>query len=447
MCDLEEDCDGATVDCPADAKSTAVCRPTAGVCDVDEVCDGIADDCPADEVAAAGTPCRLAAGVCDLEEDCDGASVDCPADAKSTAVCRAAAGVCDLDEVCDGASDDCPADAKSTAICRPAAGGCDVDEVCDGITDDCPADDIAAAGTPCRPAAGICDLEEDCDGTSVNCPADVKSTATCRPAAGDCDLDETCDGVANDCPADAFVPAGTVCRDAAAECDVAETCSGAAADCPDDTGQPDSDGDGLCDALDDCSTTADPSQDDGDGDGIGDACDPCTNIVPVFAVKPRMRFARLTAPGRERMRFKGIITVPVSPPIDPSTKGVRVLIDDADGSSMLDAIVPGGFDATTGVGWKRNKRNTAWRYRNPTGFESIVKIRIRGKRKTPGSLKFVVIGQNGTYPMSPTRMPGRGTMVIDSPFATTGQCGEALFSVAPAPSCAFKAHGRTLTCK
>src|SRR5207244_11672555 len=110
------------------------------------------------------------------------------------------------------------------------------------------------------------------------------------------------------------------------------------------------------DASDDCPATADGKQGDSDGDGIGDACDPCSNIVPVFAVKAKMRFSRLTVPGQEKMRFKGTITVPVSPSIDPSTKGVRVLIDCTDGSSLLDAIVPGGFDAASKVGWKRNKR-------------------------------------------------------------------------------------------
>src|SRR5947207_2012003 len=479
VCDVDEKCTGSSASCPNDVKSTAVCRAAAGVCDVDDSCDGVADDCPADAVATASTPCRLAAGICDLEEDCDGTSVDCPADAKSTAVCRAAAGICDVDETCDGVADDCPADtlvsagtpcraaaggcdlaedcdgasaacpadAKSTAVCRPAAGICDVAESCDGVSNACPADGFVAAGTVCRPVAGACDLAESCDAARAGCPSDFKTRAVCRPVAGECDVAENCDGVGDDCPPDALVAAGIVCRGASTSCDLPEVCTGSDASCPADTGKPDTDGDGVCDALDDCPTTADATQSDGDGDGIGDACDPCTNIVPVFAVKPRMRFSRLNVPGREKMRFKGTITVPVSPAIDPSTKGVRVLIDDADGSSMLDAIVPGGFDATTGVGWKRNKRNTAWRYRNPTGFESIVKIRIRGKRKTPGSLKFVVIGQNGTYPMSPTRMPGRGTMVIDSPFATTGQCGGALFSVAPAPSCAFKAHGRTLVCK
>jgi len=479
VCDLEEDCDGSSATCPADAKSTAVCRPAADVCDVDESCDGVGDDCPADTFVAAGTPCRPAAGACDLEEDCDGSSATCPADAKSTAVCRPAADVCDVDESCDGVGDDCPADgfkpagtscrpaagvcdleedcdgasatcpadAKSTAVCRPAADVCDVAESCDGVSDNCPPDTFVPAGTVCRPAAGACDLAESCDATSAGCPADAKSTTPCRPAVGGCDVAENCDGVGNDCPPDALVAAGTVCRSVTAGCDLPEMCTGSDPACPPDTGKPDSDGDGVCDALDDCPATPDAAQADSDHDGIGDACDPCSNIVPVFAVKPKVRIARLNVPGGEKMRFKGTITVPASPPIDPATKGVRVLIHDDLGAALFDVTVPGGFDPTSGVGWKANKRHTAWRYRNPSGFQSIVRIRVRGRRRTPGWLKFVVIGQNGTYPMSPTRMPARGTMVIDSPFATTGQCGEAFFTTAPAPHCSVRARGKTLVCK
>jgi hypothetical protein len=40
-------------------------------------------------------------------------------------------------------------------------------------------------------------------------------------------------------------------------------------------GGPDSDGDGIPDARDDCPAVADPDQRDTDGDGVGDACDPC----------------------------------------------------------------------------------------------------------------------------------------------------------------------------
>ena len=37
----------------------------------------------------------------------------------------------------------------------------------------------------------------------------------------------------------------------------------------------DSDGDGICDAVDNCPTVSNPGQEDSDGDGIGDACDAC----------------------------------------------------------------------------------------------------------------------------------------------------------------------------
>lgn len=38
--------------------------------------------------------------------------------------------------------------------------------------------------------------------------------------------------------------------------------------------EPDSDGDGFPDAVDNCPSLANPGQEDGDGDGIGDAYDP-----------------------------------------------------------------------------------------------------------------------------------------------------------------------------
>ncbi|MEM1324596.1 MAG: T9SS type A sorting domain-containing protein [Bacteroidota bacterium] len=45
------------------------------------------------------------------------------------------------------------------------------------------------------------------------------------------------------------------------------------ADCTPDTGCTDTDGDGICNADDNCPTTANPNQADSDGDGIGDACE------------------------------------------------------------------------------------------------------------------------------------------------------------------------------
>src|SRR5207302_1396874 len=244
-----------------------------------------------------------------------------PDPASSGTVCRAAAGACDVAESCTGTSAACPPDTKSTAVCRAAAGSCDLAESCDGLSADCPADTFKPATVECRPAAGVCDVAESCDGTSAACPADGKSTVVCRAAAGVCDTAESCDGVHDDCPADAVQPAGRVCRPAAGVCDLAEA--------------------------------------DSDHDGIGDACDPCTNIVPVFATRARIKIRKLNVPGSNVLRMKGKMAVPTAPPIDPAAKGVRVLLTDAQGGSMLDAIIPGG------AGWTSNRAGTAWRNHNP----------------------------------------------------------------------------------
>jgi hypothetical protein len=39
----------------------------------------------------------------------------------------------------------------------------------------------------------------------------------------------------------------------------------------------DTDGDGVCDDVDNCVNTPNPNQEDADGDGVGDACDNCVN--------------------------------------------------------------------------------------------------------------------------------------------------------------------------
>ena len=60
-------------------------------------------------------------------------------------------------------------------------------------------------------------------------------------------------------------------------------------------------------------------------------------------------------------RYEGVITFPTTPPIDPATKGVRVMLEDAARVRILDAIIPGGFDPATGAGWKTNPAGTAAR--------------------------------------------------------------------------------------
>ena len=75
----------------------------------------------------------------------------CPADAKSAAQCRASAGVCDVAENCDGVSNDCPADAfePTTTTCTGTSNGgvCDATDHCSGTADSC-IDEISADPSP-----------------------------------------------------------------------------------------------------------------------------------------------------------------------------------------------------------------------------------------------------------------------------------------------------------
>ena len=137
-------------------KSTAVCRPAAGICDAAESCDGVSDNCPADGFQPAGFECRPAAGACDVAETCTGSSVECPADAfqPDTVVCRESTGPCDPEETCTGSDASCPAD--------EIMADSDFDGVCDP-KDNCPT--VANADQTDTDGDGLGDACDPCDDT------------------------------------------------------------------------------------------------------------------------------------------------------------------------------------------------------------------------------------------------------------------------------------------
>jgi hypothetical protein len=83
--------------------------------------------------------------------------------------------------------------------------------------------------------------------------------------------------------------------------------AGLALACPDD-----GDGDGICDALDNCPTLVNPSQSDIDGDLAGDACDDADAVL----VLSRLEIKADTSASRDNGNVKVKGTFGVAPPND-----------------------------------------------------------------------------------------------------------------------------------
>jgi len=439
---------------------TSLCGNGAIDAGVGEQCDAGAGNgqpgtcCTAQcQITPNGSTCRAVASVCDVPETCDGASAACPADAVAPAggSCRASAGVCDVAETCDGVNPLCPGDGFVTGgtVCNPSTGLCDPAETCTGADAACPADALAPAGTECRAATDLCDAAEQCTGTSVNCPADGVQAAgtTCRASADVCDVAELCNGSSKVCPVNAFEPATTECRASANACDFAELCTGFSAACPGDTGSPDSDGDGFCDAVDNCDDNP-GAQVDSDGDGLGDACDPCNDLLNIASTKSKLIVQKInTPPGDDKFTYGGQAILPAAPVVNPVLNGARIVLLDKDQAVLLDAILPGGaYDKNTKIGWKVNKKGDAWTYvnRGPSPIAGVTGVSFKKSPAVSGLFKWTVRGKNASLAITPERLPLGATFVVDSPTAETGQCAETRFGVGV---CRLNPTASTVSCK
>jgi len=206
----------------------------------------------------------------------------------------------------------------------------------------------------------------------------------------------------------------------------------------DRAGAPDRDGDGYPDAVDSCPDVFNPDQRDTDGDGVGDACENTGGACAASVTVAKITLTKLALPsGDETMTWTGVLAPLAGPTPDPPGTGVRVTLSDAGGSTLLDAVIPGGaFDKVTKTGWKT--KGSTWTWKGAVAGISGVKL----VGKTPGTLKLRMTAKNASLPVTPA-LPLRARLVVDG---ASGRCGETAFVPASCVARPTKSKGKVV-CK
>jgi hypothetical protein len=127
--------------------------------------------------------------------------------------------------------------------------------------------------------------------------------------------------------------------------------------------------------------------------------------------------------------------------LDPVANGVRIIVDDVHGLPLFDATVPGGPP------WVQSDNVSQYRDRAGT-LLGIRKISVKNySTRTPGFLKFKAKVYRGNYVVTAAQLPLKLTFVVDSPMATTGQCGEVTYAAPPTRGCRLSPAGNGVVCR
>jgi hypothetical protein len=418
------------------------------------------------------TPCR----VCDTNLDCNDSN-GCTSD-----TCQVDGLACLYAPTVGACSDGNACTTGDTCVGTLCVGGappnCDDNKVCTA--------DSCAPATGCVHGnvsgacndGNLCTTGDACSGG--NCVGTPMTCSDGNPCTNDVCTAGVCSNPNNTLP----------CTDNTA-CTNGDVCSGGACvpgpalDCDDSN---------AC-TVDSCSPSAGCQHSSGgsgcadsDGDGVPDEADPCTTLdwtaAPLSPPNQHPRtfsfaLGKLVAPdGEQRLLMKGLFnSAPAAIAIDPTLNGVHLYAADAVGA-IYDVSLPGGAGCEAGDGWTTfgTGFKKIWTYRNKSGAvpptcapdsaRGVTGVQIRDQRlSSKHGLQFKVKMKHGSLlrdPVAPlTRvqvdlaLAAQPSPGVASPQAKTGECAEALFTGNPIaekgkPFCKPKLSGAALdglTCK
>lgn len=160
--------------------------------------------------------------------------------------------------------------------------------------------------------------------------------------------------------------------------------------------------------------------------GIGEI--PCAPIE-----RSKVVLSKLDGPaGKHRLQISGEFTLdfPFAPAIDPVESGARLSLRSDRGSAVAVAsIPPGAWDRQTGEGWRANASGTSFTWKSKKGVDGISKVLLKlGNRKSPGKVKFKVVGRTGDYLADPELLPYGLEFSLDQIDDATSNCGRITYA-------------------
>ncbi len=173
---------------------------------------------------------------------------------------------------------------------------------------------------------------------------------------------------------------------------------------------------------------------------------PCQVGQGKHAIKPKLRLAKLGRPGNKaRLKFDTSFQLAPGEKVRPDKDGFRFLVEDADGSTVVDLDLPSNSASrnTRNAGnkhrdegpWSVSKDKRSFRYRSKgaDGMVSTVKIKRSDKRTNEWSVG--VFGKKGIFGNDKLLLPLRASLSLDPTDSNSPSCSSVNFSQDDQPDC------------